>query len=389
MGSAAVRYLSQSTPNIAIIGPDEPTDYAKHDGVFASHYDEGRLTHRLSKDLTWAKLTTRAIDQYKVIEQQSGIDFHVPVGALIVGRPQADNHYLAHKDEIAHALHIPLRRYADGAAIAHAHPMLAFPADYQGIFEGAPAGYISPRRLIQAQLAIASQQGATVVRQVVVKVEQTTAAVKLTTDRGATYMAQRVLIANGAFTNCFDLLPRRLALRIKNETTLHAQVPEHEAQRLTGMPTVGYEIESPMLNGIYMAPPIRYPDGKYYIKLGCDTSADQTLPDYAAMMAWMQHGDSDRVAADIRDALLMLIPGLEAHSFSSKRCLVTYTPHSKPYVDQIDERLFIATGGNGSSAKCSDTLGFLAAQLLRDQAWPPDFERYALRVIFAQDEPAA
>ena len=383
MGSAALRYVSQLTANVAIIGPDEPIDHANHKGVFASHYDEGRLTHRLSKDLTWARLTDRAIKQYALIEQESGIRFHKPCGSLMVGRTQSGGRYLAHKDEIAHTLDIPLRNYTDAAAISAAHPMLAFPSGYQGVFELPPAGCINPRALIQAQLQIAAQQGATIGRDVVVKVVQSAQGVTVTTQQGETIQAQRVLIANGAFSNCFDVLPRRLALRVKSETTLHARVPESEAERLAAMPTVGYEIESATLDGIYMAPPLRYPDGHYYIKLGCDTIADQTLPDYAAMTDWMRHGNSDIVANDILAALLAIMPGLQVEVFASKRCLVTYTPHRKPYLDQIDERLFIATGGNGSSAKCSDTLGFLAAQLLTDQAWPATFERQDFQAIFA------
>jgi len=383
MGSAALRYLSQFTANVAIIGPDEPLDDTNHEGVFASHYDEGRLTHRLSKDLTWAQLTTRAIDQYGLIEQQSGIHFHKPCGSLMVGRAQGNSRYLAHKDQIAHALAIPLHTYADAATISAAHPMLAFPAGYQGVFELPPAGCINPRALIKAQLQIATQQGATIVRDVVVKVVQNGHSVTVTTQKGETIAAARVLIATGAFSNCFDVLPRPLALRIKSETTLHAQVPESEAERLAEMPTVGYEIESATLDGIYMAPPLRYPDGHYYIKLGCDTMADQTLADYAAMTEWMRRGASDIVAHDIYAALLSIIPGLQVETFASKRCLVTYTPHKKPYLDQIDECLFIATGGNGSSAKCSDTLGFLAAQLMTDQTWPAPFERQDFQAIFA------
>ncbi len=219
MGSAALRYLSQFTANVAIIGPDEPIDYANHKGVFASHYDEGRLTHRLSKDLTWARLTTRAIEQYGLIEQESGIRFHKPCGSLMVGRTQGNSRYLAHKDQIAHALAIPLHTYADAAAISAAHPMVAFPAGYQGVFELPPAGCINPRALIQAQLQIAAQQGATIVRDVVVQVVQSAQGVTVTTQQGETLQAQRFLIANGAFSNCFDVLPRPLALRIKSETT--------------------------------------------------------------------------------------------------------------------------------------------------------------------------
>ena len=44
VGSAAGRHLSALTDGVVVLGPDEPTDRAAHTGVFASHYDEGRIT---------------------------------------------------------------------------------------------------------------------------------------------------------------------------------------------------------------------------------------------------------------------------------------------------------------------------------------------------------
>jgi sarcosine oxidase len=71
----------------------------------------------------------------------------------------------------------------------------------------------------------------------------------------------------------------------------------------------------------------------------------------------------------MRQALETIIPGLRAEAYATKRCLVTYTPHGKPFIDRLGGRLFVATGGNGSSAKCADTLGRLAAELVLAGEW--------------------
>jgi sarcosine oxidase len=146
------------------------------------------------------------------------------------------------------------------------------------------------------------------------------------------------------------------------------------------MPDVIYDIYSPVLKDIYLLPPIRYPDGHFYLKMGCDTAADQTLPDLDAMRDWMIQGESDVYKAELQTALQAITPDLTVQNWFTKRCLVTYTPHGKPYVDQLDERLFVATGGNGTAAKCADTLGYLAAQLMRGEAWEPVFERAMFQV---------
>ncbi len=383
MGSAALRYLSAVSSNVAIIGPDEPAVHETHEGIFSSHYDEGRLAGHLGKDITWAQMSARAIAQYPLIEEQSGIRFHVACGGLRVNRPDSELTYLANRTQIIKTLNLPMRSYADPTAISQVHPMLAFPEGYIGLFEPAPAGYINPRPLIRAQLAIAEQSGATIVREIAVHVKRLTDGWEVSTDSGASYRTRSLLLATGAFSNCFEVAPRKLALRIKGETTIHAQVPESEAKRLVDMPTVGYEVQSKTIDGIYMAPPIRYPDGNWYIKLGCDTIADQTFPDLESMQQWMRAGNSDIVAHDIYAALLSIIPGLQTLGYQSKRCLVTYTTHRKPYIDQLDAQLFVATGGNGASAHNSDTHGYLAAQLMTEQPWPSEFPRHEFAVAYA------
>lgn len=382
MGSAAARYLSAAGARVALIGQDEPADHTQHDGVFASHYDEGRLTHRLSKDSTWGRMTARAIEQYATIERLSGIRFHTPSGALTVARDGDDEPFLSSRAQIAGDLGVPYTVYATAEQISRAHPLLAFPAGFCGVFEPAPAGYINPRGLVRAQIAVAASQGAEVVSDVVVRVEQAPDGVRVTTRGGQSFAGARVLMACGAFANSYELLPRPLALRIKSETVIFAEVDAAEAERLAGMPTVGYGLDSDELDGIYLVPPLPYPDGRRYIKIGCDTASDQTLPDLAAMQAWMRAGPSDTHRQAMADALHSFIPGLRTQAVRSGRCLVTYTPHTKPFVDQIGERAFVATGGNGSSAKCSDTLGWLAAQLVLSQPWGA-YERADFRAVFA------
>jgi sarcosine oxidase len=384
MGSAALRYLSEATSNVAVIGPDERVDYATHHGVFASHYDEGRLIGRLGKDLTWALLTTRSTEQFPSIEGRSGISFYHPCGRLTVVQRVTPKRYLKQREQVAQALGV---RHAclSASAIRQHFPMFTFPDSYSAAFEPAPAGLIRPRALIRAQLAIGAQNGATIVREEVHSVFPQTNGVTVITQSGQQFRANRVLLTTGAFTNCYDLLERKLALRVKTETVLLAEVPESEVARLQDMPTLGYEIDSPALDGIYLTPPLCYPDGRFYIKLGCNTATDETLSDLSAMQKWMGSGRPDGMPTEMLQALLTFMPGLDVRSWLGRPCLVSYTPHFKPFVDQLSEQTFIATGGNGSSAQCSDMLGCLAANLVLDQLWPDPFARHDFRVIYADE----
>ena len=381
IGSAAARHLSAYSPHVLLIGPDEPANYAAHGGVFSSHYDEGRITRRLARDEVWAHLADRAIRQYALLEEASGLRFHQPVGCLTVAHTPQESRYLRGRDDIARLLGVKYAVLGDAAAIRHNFPFLAFPDGYQGNYELAPAGYINPRTMIRAQLHTARQNGATIRNDEVHSLTPSPTHITVTTQRGDTYQAEKVLVATGAFANCYGVLSRPLALRVKSETIIMAQVSPEEAERLGDMPALFYEITSSVLKDIYLLPPIRYPDGHFYLKMGCDTAADQTLPDLDAMRGWMIRGESDVHKAELRAALQAIIPGLSAQNWFTKRCLVTYTPHGKPYVDQLDERLFVATGGNGTAAKCADTLGHLAAQLLLGQTWDTAFDRAMFEAI--------
>ena len=373
MGAAAARYLSQMTAKVAMIGPDEPEDIATHPGVFASHYDQGRITRKISKDAVWSALAVRAIEQYSYLQQRSGIQFHEPVGCLFVA-PPADP-YFAQVLDTAERFNVDYVVYGSSAEQQSAHPQLHFPEQFASFYEPAPAGYINPRDLIRAQLKIATAQGTRIIREVVTAVSPTTDGAIVTTESGQVYWTRNVLVAAGAFTNVHELLPEKLPLRVKTETTLLARLPESEVARLQAMPAIIYQVESPALDSIYMLPPIAYPDGNYYVKLGCNTTQDQWPDSLQEMRDWIMAGNSDAAIEAMKAAMQAVLPGLQADAYESKRCLVTYTPHGKPFIDQVSAHVYVATGGNGSSAKSSDTLGWLAANLMQTGTLPAGFSR--------------
>jgi sarcosine oxidase len=370
MGAAAARYLSAFGAETAVLGPDEPQNPQTHDGVFASHYDQGRITRRLSKDLTWATLADRSIAQYRALEVRSGIRFYEPTGGLYVGPDDGSHAYWQNAAAIGQRFGVAYDELtADELAVRL--PKLHFPTGFAGLLEHAPAGYINPRGLIAAQLAVFAQQGGTILRETAVTVTRHPTHLTVQTKEGNQYEARKVLVAVGGFSNCFGLLERPLNLRLKTETIILAEVGEEEAARLNDMPTVIYAIDSPDLSGIYLLPPILYPDGRFYLKMGCDTRLDQTLPhDVEAIRRWFINGESDAMLPAMRTALTCIIPGLRAQSWATKRCLITYTPHGKPFIDvMMPGQIYVATGGNGSSAKSSDAIGQLAANLTWHDAW--------------------
>jgi len=376
MGSAAARYLSQEAERVLILGPAEPENLLTHDGVFASHYDQGRLTRLIGKDVTWAHLAKYAMANYRHIEEQSGIPFYNPVGLVVASKPDGENRYMQNPLETAATIGANYTFYpAEDKRWQATLPYITFPDGFTLLHEHAPAGYINPRHMVQAQLTCAQQNGATLRRDTAVSVSQTADLVTIQTATGQTITAAKILVASGAFTNFNHLLPQPIPLKLKTETIVLGEVTAATATQLTDMPTVIYQIEDPDISGIYMAPPLRYPNGRYYIKMGCDTRTDTYPTTLKEVQDWFRHGDSATCRPAMARALQAQLPAVSFQNITDHRCVVCYTPNGYPTIDQIDEHIYVATGGNGSGAKGSDTIGRLAAGLILGHKWLPHIEK--------------
>ena len=61
-------------------------------------------------------------------------------------------------------------------------------------------------------------------------------------------------------------------------------------------------------------------------------------------------------------------------------CAVSKTPSEMPYIDMVDDRVGVATGGNGLAAKSGDEIGRLGALTLLGGEWESDLDRGLFRV---------
>jgi sarcosine oxidase len=85
IGACAAWHIAGRGLSVALVGPGEPADKATHRGVFASHYDEGRITRVLDADPLWARLALASIARYGDLEREGGITFYHEAGCLRLG----------------------------------------------------------------------------------------------------------------------------------------------------------------------------------------------------------------------------------------------------------------------------------------------------------------
>ncbi|RUM24281.1 FAD-dependent oxidoreductase [Rhizobium vallis] len=372
MGAAAARHLARQADGVAVIGPDEPDDRRTHQGVFASHYDEGRITRTIDPDRNWALLANRSIGRYGEIARESGIDFYREVGCVVVAPDGSD--YLERTRQAAISLGVETRLLGEDGLKAD-FPFFAFPHDGAGVFEARGAGHISPRKLVKAQSLLAEKAGAAVIPDHVVSIREEGGLAVVTTSGGLTYRAEKVLLAAGGFSIAENLLPRPVAMTVYARTVALFEVSEADAARLAGMPSL--ILDTPDIH-IYLLPPIRYPDGKFYLKIGGDPD-DVTLGNDAEMRAWFGTEGREIVREHLQRIVAGLVPDLTPLSVSTAACVVSFTQSGYPMIGYTSSpAIAVLTGCAGTSAKSSDEIGRLGAELLlsgriSEQGYSTDF----------------
>lgn len=357
IGSAAARHLAEAGQDVTLIGPGEPAS-PDHAGPFASHHDAGRITRVIDADPFWSRAAHDSIARYGDIAARSGIAFHTPVG-LVTTAPHgtADAVTLA---GAAAPLGLPP---LDPCAVAARFPFLRLAPDAVAYHEPAPAGHINPRALVAAQIRLALAAGARHVTQPVTALQDSADGVHVIC--GDRHRFDRVLVAAGGWTD--GLLPTPLGLTVYGRTIALMRLDAAEAVRLAAMPAlIWHEADG---FGPYLLPPIRYPDGQHWLKIGGDT-VDLRLPDSAAINTWFRGGGNPDVAAMLVDWTRRHLPGLAIAETRSGACVVTYSADDRPVLRRLSDRLVVAAAGCGRAAKSSDELGRLGALLAGDADLP-------------------
>ncbi|MCJ8238771.1 FAD-dependent oxidoreductase [Peteryoungia algae] len=363
MGAAAARYLALQGDGVAVIGPDEPKDWANHHGVFSSHYDEARITRTIDSDPIWARMANRSIARYGDIAIESGVEFYAEVGCLIVGPKRGGRDpYVGQVEAAAQQLGVSVEILSD-AALTSRFRYFDFGSDFEGVFEQANAGYVNPRRLVEAQSILAEKAGATVVRRTAVSVREEGGLAIVTTDDGAVYTAERVLIAAGGFSINENLVPRPLDLKVYGRTVAFFEIADEDLAAYSGMPSLIHQSDNPT-DHIYLLPPVRYPDGKTYLKIGGDPD-DLQLDVEPEIRAWFRRGGRLTTRDHLHRILTGLVPTLSDAPISMAACVTSFTPNNYPAIGFASERIAVLTGGCGAAAKSSDEIGRLGAELMQ------------------------
>ncbi|CUX25038.1 FAD-dependent oxidoreductase [Rhizobium oryzihabitans] len=365
MGAAAARHLSAQTDGVALIGPDEPADRKTHTGVFSSHYDEARITRGFDGDPVWAELAQRSIRRYTEIEAKSGIRFFTEAGCLFTGNGKGlAGDYVSRALSSAGRLGLGVETIGSDRLVGR-FAMFSLPADHNGYFEARNAGHVNPRALVKAQCTVAAAQGARLVRETAAHIRDTSKGVEVSTREGAVHTAEKVIVAAGGFTNMADLLPSPVDMAAAGRTIAFFELDDARQALFGTMPStiVLAETEDDI---VYILPPVHYPDGKVYLKIGGESEKGR-LETLAEAIDWFHSDGTPGEVEFLKKRALSLMPELAGCPVTSGSCVASITRSGYPYIGYTQSsNIAVLTGGNFVSAKSSDEIGRLGAVLLLD-----------------------
>ena len=143
----------------------------------------------------------------------------------------------------------------------------------------------------------------------------------------------------------------------------YLRISNEEAQRLSSMPSLTTNYASGLLDGTYILPPILYPDGKIYLKLGHGDHFEADVNTIKELDAWYSTGKGNPDAVEsLATFIKTLIPSLKVEEVTGGCCVTSKTPtKNAPYIDEVVPGLFVAAGGCGYAAKSCDEIGRVAA----------------------------
>ncbi len=371
LGSPCARVLAEAGCSVLLIGQGEPADRRTHDGVFASHHDDTRITRVIDPDPLRAWLGHRALGDFRRLEASTGEKILSEVGHLWIAPPDEI-------DELAAAdarFDLGCTRH-DPVGLRTEFPHLSPPDGLDGIHQGPGAGHLDPRAYVRAEGTACATAGGTVVDALVSSVADRGTVVELETSAG-TFHADRVVLATGPFFAYGDTPARELDLTVGTHTMLHVEPSPADAERLAGLPSL---IVKPTdeEHHCFVLPPTTGPDGQVVVKIGVSHQGRRLGS--AEITQWFRtDGDLDDAANQER-LLLELLSDLEVVRRWTVPCVTTYTPSDHPLIDDLTGRVSALLGGNGYAAKCAPALGELAAIRLLDGSWNPEVDRDLFRL---------
>jgi sarcosine oxidase len=379
LGSATARHLALENAKVTLIGPTE--EQGLNSGkVFASHYDQTRVQRIIAHDELWTRLNLDSVKSWSVLQEQTGIDFYEENGCIYANNFLDD--YIKSAPLFADKFGLEIQTLDSSLKLSEISPCLSIESPFFGLFEPKLAGMLNPRKLVNAQLQALKLLGGTEFNDYVVDVSRFQGQWSVRTSTGMSYVAPTIVVAAGAFTNHFNLIPKALDFYNKSEVVIVTEISESDYFQLKGMPSLLFEIQEDDFDGIYVTAPTKTTDGRYIMKLGLNQKLDLNLNDYSDLVKWFNAGDFSKYAPVLARERNRLFPKVKFLDSVFKPCVISRTVTENPYIEEVAKGLFVVVGCNGYSAMSSDAQGRQAAALVTNGIFDIGYNKENFKAVF-------
>ena len=363
--------------------------------VFGCHYDEGRITRVVSGVRTDQQLAYRSTLKYRTLEKESGISIFSEVGYGTVGAVAEDDRATAAyateldmSDEFCRSNGI---RYEvlDEESTREKWRYFVPPNNSTGRFVKKLSGHLSIRNLVTAAKQVARRNGVCYVDGVVTSARKCGDIFEINLATGVIIKSNKLVVACGSFTNFFDFpLHNPIDLQLTGHSVMKFELNEGDRELMKDFPSMNYRYDPTNCDVyLYILPPITYPNGKHYIKLGHTVNypsegLETQLHDIEGVKEWYCMEDHLPAREHFTKYFRQMFPGIEPVSTELNHCVMALTRTGKQYIGFDSEGLLVATGGNGASAKMGLEIGFICAQSIVEGSWDYDLDEKEFRVIY-------
>lgn len=143
------------------------------------------------------------------------------------------------------------------------------------------------------------------------------------------------------------------------------EISLEESKKIHDMPSIIYkDLQS---FWAYVLPPIQYPNGKIYIKVGGGyfNSPQKRVDSEEALLTWYRSRGDPQLHDDICGFFQRLFPQINVLSTESDACVTCHTKTKQLFIGPISgNTMSIACGGNGYAAKSADAIGKIACDMV-------------------------
>jgi sarcosine oxidase len=378
VGAAATWHLARS--GAKVLGIDRFSPPHNHG---SSHGDTRITRSAIGEGVEYSALALRSHALWRDIEAATSERLFVRNGCLTISGADAVvmhdvDDFFVNVENAARQYEIPHRTFDDAAAIRARYPQFSVQAGDKAILDE-EAGYLYVERCVAAELMLAEQAGAQILRDTqVMSIEPAASHVTVVTGDNQRFTADRVLIAAGAW------LPGFIASELSRHFTVTRQVLhwfeiKSNPERFTpeSCPVFIWQVprRGNVESSIYGFP--LEGDASNGLKVTHEESGPATDPDNVDRTV-------DPVAETertYRTYIEPFLPDLGPRCVRTATCLYTRVPRSRFVIDKDprSDRILFASACSGHGFKHSAALGeALADELVSGEARHVDLAPFRL-----------